>query len=206
MVLPKSHHVSVFATTTMYHAGREHVLSVIHQCFWILKGRSLVRQVLSKRVSCRKRNAPTLQQVMGDLPKERLVPYQPLFRYTGLDFFGPFYMKRNRSTVKVYGCIFVCFNSRAIHIEDVRSLETDMFLVALHRFISIRGCPKEIYSNNGTNITGGDRELRRSIQDLNEERIKRALYPTKQNSIAVRFQSGISNLLPPAICQEYGKG
>jgi len=135
MVLPKSHHMSMLIVRYYHHllghAGREHVLSIILQYFWILRGRSLVRQTLSRCVSCHKRNAPTVQQVMADLPKERLVPYQPPFTYTGLDFFGPFYVKGSRSTVKVYGCIFVCFNSRAVHIKDVSSLETDTFIQAL---------------------------------------------------------------------------
>ena len=180
MILPKSHHVSELIVRYYHHvlghAGREHVLSTIRQYFWILRGRSLVRQVLSSCVSCRRRHAPPLQQVMADLPKERLVPYQPPFTYTGLDFFGPFYVKRGRSTVKVYGCIFVCFNSRAVHIEDVSSLETDTFIQALVRFISVRGCPKEIWSDNGTNFTGAEKELRLLVQDLNEERIKNELH------------------------------
>ena len=180
MVLPKSHHVSMLIVRYYHyvlgHAGREHMLSVIRQSFWILRGRSLVRQILSKCVSCRRRNAPTLQQVMADLPKERLVPYQPPFTYTGLDFFGPFYVKRSRSTVKVYGCIFVCFNSRAIHIEDVSSLQTDTFIQALLRFISVRGCPKEIWSDNGTNFTGAEKELRLLVQDMSDERIKSELH------------------------------
>ncbi|XP_068749478.1 uncharacterized protein [Montipora capricornis] len=180
MILPRSHHVSALIVRYYHrvlgHAGREHVLSVIRQRFWILKGRVLVRQILSSCLSCRKRNAPPLQQVMADLPKERLIPYQPPFTYTGLDFFGPFYVKRSRSTVKVYGCIFVCFNSRAVHIEDVSSLETDTFIQALVRFISVRGCPKEIWSDNGTNFTGAEKELRLSVQDLNEERIKSELH------------------------------
>ena len=180
MVLPKSHHVSMLIVRYYHyvlgHAGREHVLSVIRQSFWIWRGRSLVRQILSKCVSCRRRNAPTLQQVMADLPKERLVPYQPPFTYTGLDFFGPFYVKRSRSTVKVYGCIFVCFNSRAIHIEDVSSLETDTFIQALLRFISVRGCPKEIWSDSGTNFTGAEKELRLLVQGMNDERIKSELH------------------------------
>ena len=153
MILPKSHHVSVLIVRYYHrvlgHAGREHVLSVIRQCFWILRGRVLVRQILSSCVSCRRRNSPPLQQVMADLPKERLIPYQPPFTYTGLDFFGLFYVKRSCSTVKVYGCIFVCFNSLAVHIKDVSSLETDTFIQALVRFISVRGCPKEIWSDNG---------------------------------------------------------
>ena len=185
MFLPKSHHVSMLIVRYYHHllgeAGREHVLSIICQYFWILRRRSLVRQILSNCVSCRRRNAPTLQQVMADLPKERLVPYQPPFTYTGLDFFGPFYVKRSPSTVKVYGCIFVCFNSRAVHSEDVTSLETDTFIQAFLQFISVRGCPKEIWSDNGTNFTGAEKELRLSVQDLNEECIK-----------SVRYQSGVS--------------
>jgi len=181
MVLPKSHNVSTLIVCYYHyvpgHAGREHVLSVIRQSFWILRGRSLVRRILSKCVSCHRHNAPTLQQIMADLPKERLVPYQPPFTYTGLDFFGPFYVKRSCSTVKVYGCIFVCFNSRAIHIEDVSSLETDTFIQALLRFISVRGCPKEIWSENGTNFTGAEKELRLLVQDMSDERIKSELHP-----------------------------
>ena len=159
MVLPKSY-LSVSALIVRYyhhllgHAGREPVLSCIRQYFWILRGRSLVRQILSKCVSRHRRNAPSLQQVMADLPKERLVPYQPPFTYTGLDFFGPFCVKRSHSTVKVCGCIFVCFNSQEVHIEDVSSLETDTFIQALLRFTSVRGCPKEIWSDNGPNFTG----------------------------------------------------
>lgn len=85
-------------------------------------------------------------------------------------------MKCGRSTVKVYGCIFICFNSRAVHIEDVSSLETDMFIQALRQFISVHGCPKEIWSDNGTVFTGADKELRHSVQDLNKERTKRELH------------------------------
>jgi len=85
-------------------------------------------------------------------------------------------VKRSRSTVKVYGCIFVCFNSRAIHIEDVSSLETDTFIQALLRFISVRGCPKEIWSDNGTNFTGAEEELRLLVQDMSDEGIKSELH------------------------------
>ena len=95
----------------------------------------LTRQILRRCITCPKRNESPMKQMMGDLPKARLTPYEPPFTYTGLDLFGPFYVKRGRATEKVYGCIFVCFTTRAIHIEDVGSLESDDFLQALRRFI-----------------------------------------------------------------------
>lgn len=106
-----------------------------------------------------------MQQLMADLPKERLIPYEPPFTYTGVDFFGPFYVKRGRGSEKIYGCLFTCFTSRGVHIEDVSSLETDAFIQALRRFISNRGCPKEIWSDNGTNFVGADKEIQRSIRE-----------------------------------------
>ena len=72
--------------------------------------------------------------------------------------------------------VFVCFNNRAIHIEDVGSLETDAFIQALHRFISVRGSPKKIWSDNRTNFTGAEKELSRSIQDLDDGTIRRELH------------------------------
>ena len=108
-------------------------------------------------VNCRKGNEAPLQQLVADLPKERLIPYEPPFTYTGVDFFGPFYVKHGRGLDKVYGCVFTCFTSRAVHIEDVSSLETDVLIRALRRFISNRGCPKEIWSDNGTNFVGADK-------------------------------------------------
>lgn len=69
----------------------------------------------------------------------------------------------------------MCFTSKAIHIEDVGSLETDAFIQALRRFICTRGAVKEIWSDNGTNFTGGEREITLAIQDLDHRIIQRSL-------------------------------
>lgn len=179
MLLPKDHPISTAIVRhyheTLGHAGREHVLSAIRQSFWILQARSLVRQVLRKCVNCRKRNEAPMQQLMADLPEERLTPYEPPFTYTGVNLFGPFSVKRGRGSEKVYGCLFTCFTSRAIYIEDVSSLETDSFIQALRRFISNRGCPKEIWSDNGTNFVGADKEIQQSIQEWDQEELNKRL-------------------------------
>lgn len=56
----------------------------------------------------KKRNAPPCEQVMADLPQDRLIPDKPPFSYVGIDYFGPLEVKRARSVVKRYGCIFSC--------------------------------------------------------------------------------------------------
>jgi hypothetical protein len=58
---------------------------------------------------------------------------------------------------KRYGIIFTCLAVRAIHIEVSYSLETDYFILALRRFIARKGQVKEMRSDNGTNIVGGEK-------------------------------------------------
>ena len=180
MIVPHQHHIAALIIRYFHdvlgHAGREHVLSVIRQHFWITNGRVLTRQILCRCVTCRKRNEAPMKQMMGDLPKARLTPFEPPFTYTGLDFFGPFYVKRGRGTEKVYGCIFVCFTTRAIHIEDVGSLEADDFIQALRRFVCTRGATKEIWSDNGTNFVAGEKEIRSANRGWNQKAIIEAMH------------------------------
>ena len=182
LVIPSEHPIATLLIRHHHeilgHAGREHVLSVLRQKLWILNAPALTRRILHNCISCHRRHESVMNQMMGDLPTARLTPHEPPFTYTGLDFFGPFYVKRACSTEKVYECIFVCLTSRAIHIEDVGvgSLETDAFIQALRRFICIRGAAKEIWSDNGTNFTGGERELTVAIQDLDQGIIQRSLH------------------------------
>ena len=47
------------------------------------------------------------------------------------------------------------------------SLTTDSFVAAFRRFINRRGMPAVVYSDNGTNLVAGEKEMRESIQQLN---------------------------------------
>ena len=57
-------------------------------------------------------------------------------------------------------CLFVCFATKAIHLEAVSSLSTPAFLAAFSRFFARRGCPKDMYSDNGTNFVGASKILK----------------------------------------------
>ena len=137
--------------------------------------------VLGKCLFCRQRNARPGVQMMAD--KERLTPDKPPFYFTGVDYFGPF-LVRQGSDVKRYGCIFTCFTTRAVHIEVANSLTADSFIAALSRFTSRRGKPFCIFSDNGTNFVGAEKELSKSIEEWNKNQIYAHL---QQNEIRWEF-------------------
>ncbi|XP_074649052.1 uncharacterized protein LOC141904366 [Tubulanus polymorphus] len=154
------------------HSGRNHVLSLVREKYWIVHGMSAVYRILRDCIDCKKRQGLPGQQMMADLPPERLVADKPPFSNVGIDYFGPYLVKIGRSQVKRYGCIFTCMSSRAVHLEIANSMDTSAFINALRRFIARRGNPECIRSDNGTNFTGAQRELRDSIAGWNQEKIE----------------------------------
>ena len=171
-VLPRRHHVVDLIIQSIHeeagHSGREHVLSLLRSRFWILRGNSAVRRVLSRCVSCRRRQGPFVSQKMADLPEDRVTPGEPPFTNTGLDMFGVFYVKKGRKQEKRYGIVFSCLASRAVHIEVVESMSTDSFICALRRFLARRGQVKTIRSDRGTNFVGASNELSAEWEQLSK--------------------------------------
>ena len=104
IILPSSHHVATLIVEHYYvisgHSGKEHVLSLIRQKYWMVGARQLTRRVLRKCVVCRKCFAKPCEQRMADLPVDQLTPDKPPFCYVGVDFFGPILVKLGRSQIK----------------------------------------------------------------------------------------------------------
>ena len=156
-ILPSHHHVTElliqYHHSKVGHLGPGNVLSSLRERFWIVKGRSAVRRRLKKCLDCQRKNAPTGEQIMAKLPQDRVTPHEPPFTYVGVDYFGPIEVKQRRSRVKHWVWLFTCLTVCAIHVEVAHSLNTDSMINALRRFINLRGCPKEIRSDCGSNFT-----------------------------------------------------
>ena len=145
------------------HCGPSLLLCAVGNRFHVVGARRLSRQVCSQCKTCR-RAAPRPQpQFMGELPEERITA-SPAFDVTGLDFAGPFTLKKGHTWkpvyIKAYTCIFICFSTRAIHIEVISDLTTPAFIAGLLRFVSRRNRPHTIYSDNGSNFVGAKNQLR----------------------------------------------
>lgn len=173
IILPRNEPiVKMIVTDTHFellHCGAQLLKTILSRRYWIIRGRILIRQVIHNCVPCTKQKLLPYSQLMSPLPSSRVTP-APVFSRVGLDFFGPFfiYLKRGRGSKKhkAYGLICVCFVTHAVHLELISDLSTDTFLLALQRFISKRGIPEEIYSDNGTTFIGAERILKKEFQQL----------------------------------------
>ena len=133
---------------TLFHSGVSHTLSQIRQQYWILQGRRQVQKVIRRCRKCIKAIGKSYSMPkMPSWPIERITASPP-FSYTGLDYFGPVYVKNKDVTSKCWVCLFTCLAVRALHLEIVNDLSAEEFLCSLRRFIARRGKPIQIISDN----------------------------------------------------------
>ena len=158
------------------HQGVEYLRALIQQKYVIVKLRTALRAIQPRSVTCRKRKAETLTPMMADLPKERLAFASKPFTNTGLDYFGTFYVSVKRSTEKRWwGFLFTCLTTRAVHFEVVPSMDTSSCVMGIERFVSRRGIPAVIWSDNGTNFVATEKELLHNVLNWNQQAITESM-------------------------------
>ena len=118
IILPKSSHITSLIIGHVHerthHGGRGMTFNELRASgYWIVSGNAMVRQFISKCVTCRHLRGNQGEHMMEDLPKSLI---EPAFTYCGVDFFGPWHVQRGRAVVKRYRALFTCLVSRAVHI------------------------------------------------------------------------------------------
>ena len=159
------------------HIGQEFVANELRQKFWFPDLRTCVKAAWHRCQRCKNQRAKLQNQEMGQLPPCRLQAYERPFTHTGLDYFGPMEVTIGRRREKRYGALFTCMVTRAVHIELASSLSTDPAIMAIMRMCARRGYPAHLYSDNGTNFHGANNEIRKSLKELNQEKIIGRLSP-----------------------------
>ncbi|XP_050338954.1 uncharacterized protein LOC126765282 [Bactrocera neohumeralis] len=172
IILPYSSRLAKLLTQFTHlitlHGGNQLVLRLMRSEFWIPKLKTLIKSTIHQCKTCVLHKKRNTTQIMAALPAERTTLTRP-FAATGIDFAGPYdiknYTGRACLITKGYVCVFVCFATKAIHLEPVSDLTTNAFMAAFARFFSRRGCPADLYSDNGTNFVGASKLL---IKDRRE--------------------------------------
>lgn len=204
IILPKNHPLTDLIIRHEHykhlHVGPQALLAILRTRFWPISGRNSVKNILRKCMTCFRVKPKTYQQIMGDLPASRVTPTR-VFNICGTDFAGPFEIKsgklRGCKIVKAYMCVFICFVTRAVHLEVVSDLTTHSFMNCLKRFFARRGKCSDIYSDNGTNFVGTANEIQTFTEFINNAQMK-------QNITNYLAQEGINWHFIPARSPHFG--
>jgi hypothetical protein len=75
----------------------------------------------------------------------------------------------------MYVCLITCATSRGVHLKICPDLTAEGFLLAFKRFISRRGMPTLIISDNGSNFEKADKEVKCWKKALKSEQVQQVM-------------------------------
>jgi hypothetical protein len=143
------------------HSGRTKTVAKSRRKFWIVRAGRVFEKVKSACYRCKILEKQLAMQQMSALPESRLA-IAPIFNTTSIDLFGPLTIKdtvKKRTSMKVWGFIATCAATRAIHIDVTEGYSTDAILQTLRKFVTLRGCPSEIISDQGSQMKSAAKDL-----------------------------------------------
>ncbi|XP_062558096.1 uncharacterized protein LOC134222969 [Armigeres subalbatus] len=175
IILPRNHRLTHLVLDDYHcrfrHANAETIVNEIRQRYYVPHLRASVKKTGKACQWCKVYRSKAVVPRMAPLPPARMATFTRPFTYVGLDFFGPFTIKVGRSDSKRWIALFTCMTTRAVHVEVAHSLSTESCIKCIRRFVCRRGSPAEIYSDNGTNFVGADKQLKQQMQETESELI-----------------------------------
>ncbi|UYV78480.1 hypothetical protein LAZ67_16001679, partial [Cordylochernes scorpioides] len=206
VLLPRSHHLTTLIVNNVHvhnlHSSTQATLAAMRNIFWIPSGRNVVRKILRTCMKFARFRIEAPFQLMGNLIFARINGSRP-FLVTGIDFAGPFLIKRNMgrttSTMNAYVALFICFSTRAIHLELISSLTTDALISTIRRFIARRGKPATIHSDNATNFVGAHKIIGKLCHNAskvltNSEGIQWKFIPPSAPHFGGLWEAGVKSM------------
>ena len=176
LILHGKHHLTSLIIQSEHkrlcHAGPKLTLGSLQDLYHIIGARRAVRKCTRQCVICQRVSPKITTQLMGQVPAARLLPSFANERVS-VDYAGPLTLKigtiRRPTYCKAYIAIFVCLATESCHIELVSDLTAEAFLSALRRFVSRRGKPIQIWSDNATCFHRANKDLKELGQCLQQQ-------------------------------------
>jgi len=165
IILDKHHHLTGLIIKNLHlkniHVGISSLVSLVREQFWVPQCRKTCKLIINKCVPCQRFKSKQCHERFDHLPKERVQSFamRP-FQFVGLDYLGPISTLSNGN--KVYILLFTCMQIRALHLEVTLSLSYDEFCSAFSRFISRRGTPTQVRSDNAKTFKAASTKLTRT--------------------------------------------
>jgi len=144
------------------HAGPRALVGLLRQTIWLISA-------VVRRCTHSFRYKPRLiTQIMGNLPLDRVRISRP-FRISGVDLFGPIRVSlgvRDKAALKMYVALFICFSTKAVHLELLKDLTSNSFILFLSRIVDQCGPLERLYCDNATNFVGSARLLQEMASNV----------------------------------------
>ena len=157
------------------HCTRLQTYHALRERFYILGGRNTVNHAVAVCTVCQRRDKLPIPQRIAELPTAR-VTSSPPFAKCGMDVFGPFNVRQSgRGYKKKWVLLTTCLVTRAICLTSLFDMSADSFISSLVRFHNQFPGVKEIWADNGTNFTGGSRELNEQVAAWNNQQTNKEL-------------------------------
>ena len=147
-----------------YHCEADTVVAHVRHDVWPIKARKIASSIDSRCRICKEKRMKLASQMMGELPDFRS-QIQPSFSVVLMDLFGPMEIRDDcvkkgpRVFKKVWGVVFTCAFSRAVHLEVAIDYSTEAVLHCVRRLMALRGDVRKIISDPGTQLVGASREM-----------------------------------------------
>ena len=190
---PESHFTLLLIRQThqrILHAGKAQTVAAVRSEFYVPRLTKLTTKILRGCTVCNRAYGATYNLPPPPPLPDFRIKKDRAFANIGLDYAGPFYT-RERFTDKTfidyksYILVFTCAVTRAVHFEATNTLNVYDFKLALQRFISSRGAPDLIISDNALTFYSAKAKLQaiyknKDIQTLLcNERIQWQFYTDK---------------------------
>ncbi|XP_064463610.1 uncharacterized protein LOC135374602 [Ornithodoros turicata] len=164
IILPRAHHYTKLVVERAHHrtlhGGLQDTLNEVRERWWIPQGRQLTKALIFRCITCSRNRVKAASAPTAPLPSDRITPNQP-FEVVGVDFAGPVMVRSERGSSKSYIALFTCATTRAVHFELVSDLTARSFLMAFRRFVSRRGLPNTVYSDNALTFKKACRDIQK---------------------------------------------
>ena len=152
-LLVKHHHV------IEGHGGIQQTLTSVRLHYWIPKLGKLVPQVVKSCDNCKEYYSKRYHVPHSPpLPDFRVMGAEA-FTFVGVDMTGHYFVKVGADVVKRFVILFSCCSTRAMHLEVVEDASAEAFCRCFLRFVSRRGSPRLLISDNGSNLVHFSKDL-----------------------------------------------
>jgi len=153
ILLPRKHINSAYYRawneyTRNFLAGLQATMAFVRQRFWLLSLRSIVHGIIQKCITCFGGKLNQSEALIGSLTANRVNVFRPFSR-CGVDYAGSLLLRegkcRNARSHKAYVPLFMCFATKAIHLQLMSDLTSEAFIAAFKGFISRRGTRAHVF-------------------------------------------------------------